>query len=612
MACWDEDILKYKMVESIEPEVDDFSGYVFVIREHIDPRSKKSTTYVDVKSETLRDLLREVLVNVKAVSVMEPKPSIEQIVLFHFLPELKSHPESVEHLRLLINHIDEAYAATVERLTPLLHRGEITYDLLGLLFKPGCHLYTKCLGTEKSRCVIFDAAEETTRRDVTHLKLECHYLDHDDHEFGEVGIELGVVKFRGRKPIHTLDAFPLQYHPDRKEITQNLVERGHKFSQFIGHSSTGILIQHCKGKAFIMKDGKPLALNIDSRVAIDASLFREMMPNYRRPRVSDCWEAPSITHGLSLREEERREELEEFKGNGKDQRSITEKECLICCPTVRCFSFNEKIFLECAVGDLADVQWSPASSDHLQIPEDTKEILLSVTTSRLSGNQDVIFDDFIKGKGRGLNVLLFGPPGVGKTLTAEAIAEGSKNPLYSVTAGELMAGYSDPLQLEMSLDRIFRIAKHLNTILLIDEADVFMENRASYQGNHNRLVTVFLRKLEYYEGVLFLTTNRVMEFDEAVLSRIHLKIKYPELTQGARRNIWISFLAEARTSQGPAKIERSELEHLASMKFNGREATLASVEKTQVTFRHLVKAMKVNDKFVEEFNNFGRMDGLYT
>jgi SpoVK/Ycf46/Vps4 family AAA+-type ATPase len=125
----------------------------------------------------------------------------------------------------------------------------------------------------------------------------------------------------------------------------------------------------------------------------------------------------------------------------------------------------------------------------------------------------------------------------------------------------------------MTLDRIFKIAKRLNTVLLVDEADVFMEKRASYQGSHNRLVTVFLRKLEYYEGVLFLTTNRVMEFDEAVLSRIHLKIKYPELTQNARRNIWESFLSGARTLQGPATVDPSELEHLASMKLNGREAS---------------------------------------
>ncbi|KAL4780120.1 hypothetical protein BJX76DRAFT_361128 [Aspergillus varians] len=633
LEIWDKDTSKYRVVESIEPDNDDLGGYVFVVREHIDPKSKKSTTYIDVKSENLRDILRDVLENVRAVSVREAKPSIEQIVLFHFLPELESKleqlgdsdrpsrraftvpdngvvfpgpvvpspedpeayadwtaagklqrkksidPTSHEHLRLLVDHLKTACALTLEGLEPLLQRGGITYDLLEALFKPGCHVYAKCYGSQKSRCVVFDAGEEVTQKGVTYFKLECHYLDHDGHELGEVGIELGIVKFRGCKPIHTLDAFPLQYHPNHEQTSQDLVERGRKFGEFLRRDGADTPIRHCKGRAFIMKNGKPVALNIDSRVAIDAALFCEMSPNYRRPRVSDCWEDRSLIHTISFREEERREELERLKGNGKDKDSMTDDEFLICCPTVRCFSFNEKMFVECAVADLEDVEWCPASFNRLQIPETTREILLSVATSRLCNDGGVVFDDFIKGKGRGLNVLFFGAPGVGKTFTVEATAERFQTPLYSVSAGELMADHGDPLQLDITLDRIFKIAKHLNTILLIDEADVFMENRSSYHNSHNRLVTVFLRKLEYYEGVLFLTTNRLMEFDEAVLSRIHLKIKYPELTQDARQKIWESFLAEAHTSQGPAILEGGELEHLASMKLNGREAN-------QKSYRH--------------------------
>jgi hypothetical protein len=53
-----------------------------------------------------------------------------------------------------------------------------------------------------------------------------------------------------------------------------------------------------------------------------------------------------------------------------------------------------------------------------------------------------------------------------------------------------------------------------------------------------------------------------MEFDEAILSRIHLKIKYPELTKEARRKIWESFLAEASTSKGPAIIKVGDLKRL--------------------------------------------------
>ncbi|BDD62332.1 hypothetical protein MPDQ_005171 [Monascus purpureus] len=266
-----------------------------------------------------------------------------------------------------------------------------------------------------------------------------------------------------------------------------------------------------------------------------------MEPNYHRPRISDTWNDHSTIRLFSIDAEEHQAALESVKSTGKEMGSMVDGDFVICCPTVRCFSFNDKLFLECAVSDLRSVEWSRVAFDRLQLPEDKRHILLSVITSRLYSNSEVVFDDFIKGKGRGLNVLLYGVPGVGKTFTVEATAEYFQVPLYSVSAGELIADHGDPLQLDMVLDRIFHIAKHFNAIILIDEADVFMENRASYHSNHNRLVTIFLRKLEYYEGLLFLTTNRVMEFDEAVLSRIHLKIKYADLTKDARRGILTSF-----------------------------------------------------------------------
>ncbi|KAF7594872.1 hypothetical protein BBP40_007906 [Aspergillus hancockii] len=588
MEIWDKDTARYKIVESIEPEVDDMDQYVFVVREHIDERSKKSTVYIDVKSEILRDTLREVLGGVKAISLMESKPIIDQTILFHFLPELnatlnnltstegvldstipvapspndpdayavwtgveesrrslgKSHSGHCDHLHLLIDHISEVYRATVQRLEPLLRRGIITYDLLHMLFKPGCHVYTTCLGTGKPRCVIFNAGEEMTTKGVTYYKLECHYLDYNGQEFGEVGIELAIVKYRGSRPIHFLEAFPLAYHPDREQVWQKLVA---------------------------------------------------------------CGQEHQVT-------------LESVKNNGKQLGSMADGDFVVCCPTVCCFSFNDKLFLECAVEDMCSVEWCRDSFNRLQLPEDTRHILLSVITSRLCSNGgEVAFDDFIKGKGRGLNVLLYGVPGVGKTFTVEATAEHFKAPLYSVSAGELIADHGDPLQLDMALDRIFHIAKHFNAIILIDEADVFMENRASYHSNHNRLVTIFLRKLEYYEGVLFLTTNRLMEFDEAILSRIHLKIKYTDLTKDARLGILTSFLADARTAQGPPEVKSSELECLASMKLNGRDVknlisiaqAIAAVDNSRVTFKYLENAAKANDRFVDEFKNQGRMDGLY-
>lgn len=140
-----------------------------------------------------------------------------------------------------------------------------------------------------------------------------------------------------------------------------------------------------------------------------------------------------------------------------------------------------------------------------------------------------------------------------------------------ISAGDIVVDHGDSRALEKQLDHIFKVAKHFNAVLLLDEADAFMERRTSYHDTHNRLVTVFLRKLEYYEGILFLTSNRAIEFDDAILSRIHLKIKYEDLTTESRRDIWAHFLSKARTHHGSHLVGDRDLRRLESMALNGRE-----------------------------------------
>ena len=125
--------------------------------------------------------------------------------------------------------------------------------------------------------------------------------------------------------------------------------------------------------------------------------------------------------------------------------------------------------------------------------------------------------------------------------------------------------------MEVQLSRIFQTANHWNALILLDEADVYLEQRSMKDVGRNKLVSVFLRKLEYCDGVLFLTTNRVSDFDGAILTRIHLMLKYGELDVDVRTQIWKHMLHRARTFQGAAIIASKEMERLASTKFNGRQ-----------------------------------------
>ncbi|KAK4545905.1 hypothetical protein LTR36_002469 [Oleoguttula mirabilis] len=162
--------------------------------------------------------------------------------------------------------------------------------------------------------------------------------------------------------------------------------------------------------------------------------------------------------------------------------------------------------------------------------------------------------DLIHNKGRGLVILLHGAPGVGKTSTAESVAIQLKRPLLPITCGDLGTEAS---KVETTLEYFLGLGTKWGCVVLLDEADVFLARRVTGDLMRNSLVSgrqnpiavlcmlteayfdvVFLRQMEYHSGVLILTTNRVGEFDEAFVSRIHMKLHFRDLTRDSSRAIW--------------------------------------------------------------------------
>lgn len=125
-------------------------------------------------------------------------------------------------------------------------------------------------------------------------------------------------------------------------------------------------------------------------------------------------------------------------------------------------------------------------------------------------------------------------------MTAEAIAELLKKPLYIVTAGDL--GIS-AAEVEKTLGAILELCQTWDALVLIDEADIFLEARNSAEIHRNALVCVMLRLLEYYSGCLFLSSNRAAgSIDAAIASRITVMLSYPPLDIEGRRKVWMNLI----------------------------------------------------------------------
>lgn len=148
--------------------------------------------------------------------------------------------------------------------------------------------------------------------------------------------------------------------------------------------------------------------------------------------------------------------------------------------------------------------------------------------------------------------------------------------IIQVSAGEL--GH-EPKKLEDQLSHISQLAYHWKALVLLDEADVFVQAR-SVDSHQNARISVFLRKLEYNQGIMFLTTNRVRDFDDAIQSRITLAVRYEPLSLATRKQVWESFLKKAVTVNGAAKFNQKELDVLANKELNGRQVRLPRLVKS--------------------------------
>ncbi|KAF2997548.1 hypothetical protein E8E13_000147 [Curvularia kusanoi] len=288
----------------------------------------------------------------------------------------------------------------------------------------------------------------------------------------------------------------------------------------------------------------------------------------------------------------------------------TEDEFLIMPTNLPGYDLQEKEWVDLPVSTLTSVRWNKQPFEDLVLDPETKPLVQAMVTVRASSIKTRrqrgprVDYDVIAGKGNGLIMLFHGSPGTGKTLTAESVAEIAEMPLFPITCGDIG---TEPDKVETYLQLAFELGQRWNCVLLLDEADVFLEERTLTDLQRNSLVSVFLRMLEYYEGILILTSNRVGAFDEAFRSRIHIAIHYEDLKPRSRKKIWSNFLSRLEgTEEGENIAEIEErLDELANHKLNGREIRnalstarqLAHHKGENMGWEHLELAIKTANKF---------------
>ena len=283
---------------------------------------------------------------------------------------------------------------------------------------------------------------------------------------------------------------------------------------------------------------------------------------------------------------------------------------LLLPPKIKGYNLRRKKWYDLTADRISDVKWNKEAFQKVVIDRKAKDLIRALISNQIESERST---DLISGKGNGLILLLHGSPGTGKTLTAESVAEIAEKPLYRVTCGDVGTKAED---VERYLESVLHLGKLWGCVVLLDEADVFLEQRSLEDLKRNALVSVFLRILEYYEGILILTSNRVGIFDEAFKSRIQLALHYPSLGAFQRLRIWENFL-DRLEEMNDETIDipdiRDHLEDLKEEEMNGRQIRNAITTARQyskwknatLTYSHLKDVIEVAgrfDKYLDKLN----------
>ncbi|KAI1170749.1 hypothetical protein F4777DRAFT_591700 [Nemania sp. FL0916] len=449
------------------------------------------------------------------------------------------------------------------------------------LYQPAWRVYS--VGRSVQGDTGLDDIESDTR---SNYRIKCYYIDHDGDSYTTISGDLTIMTFAGNKHITDLPAYPFRYRNDKTKGLEELKHQGNLFQHFIkerhsyynGWSIPDELLRGYdnKDEEDLLYSRKPKGRTnmmpsspeyVDSHVAIDFAEAFGRHPRWKPPvRIPTEYDSDKalirdIYDLIHWKDKSREESLyrvnellfeydvgaykfrdEYVKGDAcitlsasKSLKAIKDEDAVLLPRRLVAYAFQERKFLVLDVLSLRNLVEHEDLFKDLKINpgyQDMIQALVQAHSERRKIQNEWPFltlnQNLFNGKGAGLFILLYGAPGVGKTATAEAVAQRYKKPLFSITCGNL--GLS-PREVEDELKEIFRLAHRWDCVVLLDEADVFLARRDISSLKRNALVSVFLRVLEYYSGILFLTTNRVGIIDEAFKSRIHLSLYYERLDE---------------------------------------------------------------------------------
>jgi AAA+ superfamily predicted ATPase len=256
------------------------------------------------------------------------------------------------------------------------------------------------------------------------------------------------------------------------------------------------------------------------------------------------------------------------------------------------------------LGKLATLLPCPFTWEDIVLPADTAAHLREIAAQ--TAHRITVYERWGFGKkrplGRGVSALFAGPSGTGKTMAAQVLAAEMGVVLFRIDLASVVSKYIG--ETEKNLRQIFDEAERLNAVIFFDEADALFGKRTEVKDAHDRYANIeinyLLQRMEAYEGLAILATNRKGDLDPAFLRRLRFIVDFPMPGIEERKAIWRLALPE-RAINGTSLLYEINWDMLAArLEISGAgikdislgAAFLACGEETKIGMNHLLAAAR--------------------
>jgi hypothetical protein len=241
-----------------------------------------------------------------------------------------------------------------------------------------------------------------------------------------------------------------------------------------------------------------------------------------------------------------------------------------------------------------------ATWKHLVLPEaKLKQLREALERLHMQGK---VLDDwkFLEGRrgARGVRMLFAGPPGAGKTLSAEVLASAMDVDLLQVDLSRVVSKWIG--ETEKNLARVFEAAERSKGVLLFDEADALFGKRTEVSDAHDRYANLetayLLSRLESFEGLAILSTNLRQNIDAAFTRRLEFIVDFEEPSREQRLALWKCHLPENAPLAADVRLEElaGRFAIVGGLIRNATVAAafLAASEGSPITRRHFIDSVR--------------------